>query len=139
MRTTVIFTFITIGFMGILVWRFKILEIKERHFWPSFIILLVALIGLWEVQIKYNEFAEVKKSIEELTETSVEFIAYSVANLGRFSSVSGKEGLKREIEYRDRADDVMRGLNFPELKRKKILSELNKWIDFDKKQLGKTD
>ena len=53
-------------------WRFKIKRIGEKDFWPILTICLIAIVGLIQIDIKYNEIVKNKINIKRLTLTAVD-------------------------------------------------------------------
>ena len=124
---------ISLCLIVILSWRFKKRKIEEKDFWTIGVILFVAIIGITQIEMKYEEIIKIKQNLENISKISIKNIAYSMGEVGRWSDAQDK--LKREKNTRNELYKTLKELNLKEEETKDILAELDDFIKLDEQEL----
>ncbi|MBU0477967.1 hypothetical protein KKC91_05315 [bacterium] len=132
MATTILICSILVLII-VVAWRLIIKRIEEKDFWPILTICLIAIVGLIQIDIKYNEIVKNKINIKNLTLTAVDVMAYTIGRTGKVYLGDDYGLIEVYKEARNKFYKLLKESGFSEAEIDDALSNLDEVIENDVK------
>jgi hypothetical protein len=126
----ILLTIVVIGFICL---RFKKKKIEEKDFWTILVILYVAILGLVQIQLKYEAIVRIEQNLQKVVKISVKNIAHSAGRMNRWADA--EEKLLYEKEVRKELDALLEEIGSKREEKNVILSDLDYWIELDEREI----